>query len=580
MAERDPLGYFRREVVVLIEEAFHAVYGQEVDAENLLETPDPEIADLALPCFQLASELSTSPADIAVQLEEAMPQIDALDVDAQGPYLNFRIHPDDLADKVLDSIRDHAAGYGHGKATGQRVLVEHTSANPTGPLHVGRARNPLLSDTLVRVLRAAGHDVTAEYYVNDMGRQAATLVWGVENCPDGVDEDAGKEDRRLVGCYQAANERLDEEPDLDEEVRGLIKRFEAGEDETATLFRETVRRTLEGIRQTLARAGVQHDNFKFESELVLGGQVDKVVERLEALDETGLEDGALYLDMEALGVETEKPKMFLRRADGTTLYGTRDIAYHLDKAQRADSLVDVLGEDHKLHALELQSALVALDEEVPLDVVFYNFVSLPEGSMSTRAGRVVYFDDLLDEAEARAYQEVEERRGDELSEETMREVARQVGIGALRFNIVGVQSEKPITFRWEDALAFEGATAPFVQYAHARTHGILEKGGVEPGQVPEADPSVLTHDSEQALIRTLGKLPGLVQEMARQRKVHPLTAYAVEVAGELNQFYRDCPVLKAEDEATKQARLALVDATRQVLANTLEMLGIEAPASM
>ncbi|MGH2668771.1 MAG: arginine--tRNA ligase, partial [bacterium] len=389
-----------------------------------------------------------------------------------------------------------------------------------------------------------------------------------------------KEDRRLVGAYQAASSEIEERPEREAEVRALILRFERGDEEAAGLFREAVARVMTGIRQTLERVNVRHDNVKFESEVVLSGAVQKVLERLRKLEAVNDEDGALYLDLAQLGVATEKPRMFLMRSDGTTLYGTRDIAYHLDKFSRADRLVNVLGEDHKLAMVELTAALRALGEERPLDIVFYNFVSLPEGKMSTRAGRVVYLDDLLDEAVERAYAEVRDRRGGELGEEQMREVARAVGIGALRFNLVGVQPEKAIVFKWEEALAFDGATAPFVQYSHARSCSILRKAEIVPGHAPEPEAALLAHPSEQVLLRRLALLPGLVADAARQRKAHPLTGYAVEVAGALNDFYRDCPVLRAGSSELRAARLALVDATRQVLANTLDLLGVEAPQTM
>jgi arginyl-tRNA synthetase len=162
----------------------------------------------------------------------------------------------------------------------------------------------------------------------------------------------------------------------------------------------------------------------------------------------------------------------------------------------------------------------------------------------------------------------------------MREIADLVGPAALRFNVVSVQSEKPIEFSWEKALNFEGSTAPFVQYSHARTCGILEKAGLDPGQAPEADLTALRHDSEIQLVRRLAQLPSLVRECADDRKVHPVTAYAVQTAQDLNEFYRDCPVLEAGSPELREARLALVDATRQVLANALALLGIDAPRSM
>lgn len=581
MAHRDPWSAFKDEALALAAEALHAAYGITETVDHLLEEPDPELADFAFPCYAFSQDLDKPPHEIAETLEEALPPRDAMTVTAQGPYLNFTIEPTKLVETTLKSIREHQETYGHAEPTDKNVLVEHTSANPTGPLHVGRARNPLLADTLVRILRAAGHHVTAEYYVNDMGRQAATLVYGAEEHADALDEEATKEDHRLVTAYQEASQALEDDESLEPEISERLQAFEDGDEAMATRFREVVTRAMTGIRATLERANVHHDNMKFESELVLDGTVDDVLDRLRKLDACHQEeDGAWYLDMEALGLEGEKPQLFIARSDGTTLYATRDIAYHIDKNDRADALIDVLGEDHKLHAQEVQTAMDALGETVDLDIVFYNFVSLPEGSMSTRAGRVVYLDDLLDESIHRAREEVEKRRGDELSEEAIDRVARQVGLGALRFNIVSVQAEKPIEFRWENALNFEGATAPFVQYSHARTCGILENAGHAPGEAPRGDASLLTERSEVQLARTLARFPALVKTLAYERKTHPVTSYAVDTASAFNDFYRDCPVLQAEDEDLKKARLSLVDATRGTLENVLDLIGIEAPASM
>jgi arginyl-tRNA synthetase len=214
--------------------------------------------------------------------------------------------------------------------------------------------------------------------------------------------------------------------------------------------------------------------------------------------------------------------------------------------------------------------------------VFYAFVKLPEGRMSTRKGTVVYIDDLLDEAEERALAEVRKRRGEELSEERMRDIARIVGLGAVRFNIASVQAEKGITFKWEEALDFEGASAPFVQYSHARASSILRRAADEahaPGEPSATLASKLSEPGELALLRALARLPGLVEQGAREARVHGFAAYAIEVANAFNQFYRDCPVLQAEPEV-RAARLALVQASQVVLRNTLALLGVEAPESM
>jgi len=209
------------------------------------------------------------------------------------------------------------------------------------------------------------------------------------------------------------------------------------------------------------------------------------------------------------------------------------------------------------------------------ETIFYAFVNLPEGRMSTRKGRVVYLDDLIDEAIDRAYAEVAKRRED-LPEAKKREIAQTIGVAAVRYNIVRVQAEKAITFRWEEALSFEGNSAPFLQYAHARACSILAKADAH----GPSDLRLLVHPQEQMLIRWVAKFPSTVREAAEGRRVHAVAAYAADFASQFNLFYRDCPVLTAEPASLRGARLGLVDASRVVLRNALDGLGLTAPKEM
>jgi arginyl-tRNA synthetase len=210
-------------------------------------------------------------------------------------------------------------------------------------------------------------------------------------------------------------------------------------------------------------------------------------------------------------------------------------------------------------------------------VIFYSFVSLEGGKMSTRRGRVVYLDELIDEAVEQAYLEVKKRRGKELSDKKMRDIADIVGIGALRYNIIKVQPEKDIVFRWEEALNFEGNSAPFIQYAHARACSILEKSK---DKFDDFDALLLNHKSEIQLIKKLAKFYMVIEEACKSCRPHILTTYVYDIASQFNQFYRDCPVLPEKDINLRKARLALVDATRIVNHNSLELLGITAPKEM
>jgi len=240
-------------------------------------------------------------------------------------------------------------------------------------------------------------------------------------------------------------------------------------------------------------------------------------------------------------------------------------------------LINVLGEDHKLESKQVEIALTLLNAKLTPHVIFYSFVSLPGGKMSTRRGRVVYLDDLVDECIKRAYDEVKKRRGAELTEKKMRKIADIIGIGALRYNIIKVQPEKDIVFKWEEALNFEGNAAPFIQYAHARACSILSK---KQEDIRDIDAAMLNHESEKQLVKRLAQFPIVIDEACGGCKPHSIATYLYETASQFNQFYRDCPVLPEKNAKRRAARLALVDATRMVLDNGLTLLGITAPEEM
>jgi arginyl-tRNA synthetase len=542
------------------------------------EEPPEGMGDVAVPAFAYAKAARRAPPEIAKDLAKAMPPSEWFPrIEAAGGYVNFTADPTKLADLTIRAIRERKEEYGFLPPNGKKVLLEHTSVNPTGPIHVGRARNSLIGDALARVLRMGGYDVTTEFLVNDIGRQMVLLTWGVNHIPESelTPPERERDDYRLVRNYQAANARVEKDPDLNRQVEEMMYRLEHGDEALTREIHGVAKRILAGIEQTLARLGIRFDSFFWESSLVLGRKVDPVKEQLLALPEVGEEGGSHYIDLAPYGVQGRNTKWFFVRKDGTSLYPTRDIAYHLDKFARCDEAIVVLGENHRLENTQLRIALKLLQAGKDVEPVFYSYVSLPEGAMSTRKGRVVHVDDLVDEAVARAYGEVSKRRSD-LTEERRRAIAEFVGVGALRYNIGRVQAEKPITFQWEEALNFEGDSAPFLQYAHARACGILAKAGAGEGAW---DPSVVSHPAEGKLVKLLARLPSIVAACAANRRVHPLAAYAHGLAVQFQRFYEECPVLQAE-EPVRSSRLALVQGTRIALGNALRGMGLEAPEEM
>ncbi|MCG2827917.1 arginine--tRNA ligase [Methanothermobacter sp. K4] len=532
---------------------------------KLEEPPNPQLGDLACTvAFEIAGELKRPPMEITSDIMSVIETPEIFEaVESKGPYINFFVDYGKLSGKLLEIMDDD---YGSHPERGERIILEHTSANPNGPLHIGHIRNAIIGDSLARILRKAGYDVETQYYVNDMGRQIAMIVWGLLNLHKNLDDYPGdKRDHRVGRLYLEVNQKLGEDPGVKDDVDELLRKYEAGENEET--FREVVDYCLDGMKETMRRLHVHHDRFVWEGELVRDGTVGEVI---ESLRKTGLtrENEVLYLDLEEFGIEKE---LVLTRSDGTSLYSTRDIAYHLQKSREGDILIDVLGSDHKLAAEQVGVAVGLLGGKKP-EVIFYEFITLPEGSMSTRRGVFISVDELMDEAHRRALEEVKKRR--ELPDDVADEIAEAIGNGAIRYYIARLSPEKHIVFRWDDALSFERGCAS-IQYAHARACKLLKKASfngdedIEDGWEPE--------DDEKELVRLLARFPVVVEEAAMARRVHPVAQYVQDLANAFNSFYRSTPVIGSEFEG---ARLRLVDSVRIVIRNALGLLGIHAPETM
>ena len=538
----DPLGQKLREIEERLREL-------GVERPRLVETKE-EFGDLAVPLHR-----EGEPVSLARRLAREL-SVPGVRAEALGPYLNLRFEPRTLEEMLKVGIEGMGEDFGRLPRRGQRILLEHTSANPTGRLHVGRARNTLIGDSLRRILEFSGYDVYAEYYVNDLGRQVAILVWGLLNL-----ESLGLGEPGNIDDYSEVYVRANASGPPEDEIRDIIRRYEEGEEELRDFVRRHVSRIVEELLAELEEYGIRFDGTFWESDLAWDGSARGALRRLE-------QRGIVKYEGKAAYVEIGGEKIYLTRSDGSTLYVLKDVAYHLNKAGRCDIMVNVLGEDHKLEAKVLSELLRSLGAPEPR-VVIYSFVTLPEGRLSTRAGRVVYLKDLVQEAIERASSEVGKRGI------SGPEAARAIGLGAVKFNYLKVQPQKLISFRWEDALNFEGKTAPYVQYAHARACSILEKGGSIPPWVTGS----LVAEEERALMFQLLKFPSVVGKAAELLAPNLVAEYLLKVADKFNTFYQKHRVLQSR-EPVRSARINLVNATRIVVKNGLYLLGIEAPEKM
>jgi arginyl-tRNA synthetase len=559
------------------------------DDLGIEEPPDDVDAVLASSvAYRLAGAAGAAPPTVAADVADAVDASEleyVSDVTTQGPYVNFEPSDAYYAGTLEAAQVD---SYGELDARDARVVVEHTSANPTGPVHVGRARNPIVGDAVANLLEYAGYDVSRHYYVNDAGRQMAVFTWAYETFDESDLDTEPERDRieyDLVRYYRKGNAFLEDGPEdeveaAEREIQAIMQGLEAGDEDVHERVTEVVDQVLSGMRESLARLPAEFDEFVKESRFMFDGSTDDVVDRLKALDEAVYEEDAWQLDLSAHGID--KNMVFLR-SDDTSLYTTRDIAHHEWKFEQYDRAVTVLGEDHKLQAEQLTTTLDLLGADTDaLENVIFSWVNLPSGlGMSTREGTGVDLDDLLDEAVDRAREEVEDRledriRDDDLTEEDIERIAHQVGIGAVRYDVISKQHTKTITFEWDRALDFEAQSAPYVQYVHARTCGILD----DVGAVPEFDASALEREEAYDLLRTIARFPAVVEESADALEPHTVATYTREFAEAFNVFYRECPVLSEDDADVRNARVALVAAARHTIANALAILGVAAPDSM
>ncbi len=386
-------------------------------------------------------------------------------------------------------------------------------------------------------------------------------------------------------------EAVREDPDPEGSVEVLMRLYESGDKTAGKLIRKVVELCLEGIKKTLGQANIAFDSWDWESELVWSGAVRKVVDRLSGSSFATFHEGLRAVDVDKIAdvfdlkkkigvaVEHEIPPLVLARSDGTTLYTTRDIAYTLEKFEKADRIINVIGSAQKLAQLQLKLAMYALGRpEIAENMVHYSYelVELPGHRMSRRRAKYVTFDEIIEEATRIASLEVS-KRSPELREEERLEIAEKVALGAVKYALLNVSSTKVITFTWDRVLNFEMNSAPFINYAYTRVCGILRKVGTLPSHV---DYHLLSHPLERELAFQVARFPEVFVDAADNLKPDEIANYANMLAERFHEFYEKVNVIRAENEELKYARSRLVKAVQTVVRNAMGILGIEMSEKM
>lgn len=554
-----------------ISDAILAKY-PDLTAADLPFGPPPKIdlGDVALRMFEAARKLKMPPPQLAAKIvSEVQFGPEVVSAATAGPYVNFKLDRGRIAAHVVGTIFNEGGRFGsNDSGVGKRVLLEHTSINPNASPHLGRSRNAMIGDGLARLLRLEGYDISVHYYVNDMGRQIALLTLLCRE-KHAVTFD------QMLDLYVEANARAQAEPEFAQQGYALLAKMEQGDEQTRREFHDITGLCLKGQLAVLARLDIEYDEFDRESDFLKDPRLDPV---MAALKEKGAlftdEEGRLVVDLSKLGYTQEEGRYFvLLRANGSSMYGYRDLAYTIYKMEQgADTNIIVLGEDHKMYFQQIATILDAGGRPAP-EPVYYSYILLKEGKMSTRQGNVVLLSEFLDEATRRAAEKVE-AQCTELPPEERAAIAAHVAVAAIRFAILRVGSNKNVIFDWESSLSFTGDTGPYVQYSSARINSILRKYG-ELSQEIGAEFPVET-DAEWGLVSKLASFPSVVAGAVAQRSCAPIAQFALETARVFTTFYHECPVLAAETPALRIARAQLCAATRTVLENALTLLGIKA----
>jgi arginyl-tRNA synthetase len=534
--------------------------------------------------------------ELAEQVRQNLPSAAGIQhVEAVKGYLNLYFSTSEYARRVIDEVLASGVDFGRGSAKDERVMVEYAQPNTHHSFHIGHYRNTILGEALARLVQFAGFDTLRASYPGDIGLGVITVLWAYRKFymgqePQGIHERG----RWLLKIYAEATALLEpkegetveqkaQREAYDAERRDLYRKWDSGDKEVRRLWVETREWSLDELRDILRMLDVRMDVWFYESEVDQPSKaiVEELIQKGIAEDERAQGGPVIVKIDEKLGLTKDKYRTaVVLRNDGTSLYLTKDLAlakvkfeeYHVD---RSVYVVDFRQNLHFEQAFKILE-LWGFPQAAKCYHLSYGYVTLPEGSMSARRGRVVLFMDVVEEAIKRVLA-VESEKAPHLSEEERQRVANQVGLGALAYSILSVDNGKDIVFDMDTALSFDGRTGPYIQNAHVRAASILKKAGGFPASA-QFDYDLNTHEVQ--LIELISRFPETVEQAAAEYRPLLMANYAYELANAFHSFYHAVPVIQAEDAAVRAARIRLVSAAKQTICNALSLLDIQSPDVM
>ena len=569
---------FKEEIGKLIAAQVEGLSEEEV--QSMIEVPqDTKMGDYAFPCFKLAKLMRKAPPLIAKNIAQAISGNEMFEkVEQVNAYVNMFISREEFVGDVVSAVLEEGEDYGKSNiGEGKPVIVEFSSPNIAKPFHIGHIRSTVIGNSINKIYAALGYNVIRINHLGDYGTQFGKMICAYRHW--GKKEDVINEPiKTLLHYYTKFHEEVEEHPELDDEAREIFTKLEHGEKEEVELWQWFRDESLKEFSRVYKMLGIEFDSYAGES-----FYSDKMPRFVKELEEKGLleeSQGAHVVNLEEYGLGVA----LITKSDGSTLYITRDIAAAVYRKETYDFYknIYVVASQQNLHFQQWFKILELMGYEYAKDCVHVPFglVSLEEGTMSTRHGRVVFLEDVLNRAVDQTREIIKEKG---VATDNIDETAHQVGIGAVIFNELSNNRIKDYVFSWDKVLDFNGETGPYVQYTYARCASVLRNAGEE--AVAKAQDAkalkaeYITSESAFQLARLLYKLPQVVQEAGERYEPSIVTRHIVDIAQSFNRFYHDEHIL-VENEEEKAAKLALVIAAKTAIKNGLALLGMEAPERM